>query len=186
MHEILNATDFFKVWVDICGQRRDVLLSSWCNSPVFTSRILSEPNCIIQAVASRLNLHSYCNYYSIDAILFSRDTDLVPEIPAGTTWVRRIRVAFEHENHFDSGLFQEVSHLLITDCDLRVVVTYPGNPEELNVQLKYLHKIIAETDRSDRIAENSSFLFIAGWRDIAGGAIEWWGFIYDRTQWRRI
>jgi hypothetical protein len=179
-----RAADFFNVWVNICTQRRDALLDCWVNSPVFTSRIFSEPNCIIEAIASSLNLRSYCGYYCLDAILFERDLDLVPEILVGTTWVRRIRIAFEHENHFDSGLFQEVSHLMITDCDLRVVVTYPANGDELGTQLKYLHRIIAETDRTDHIAQSEGFLFIAGWRDAHAANIEWSGFVYDRTEWR--
>ena len=180
-----QAAEFFELWVDTCVQRHDTLFRDWPNSPFFTSHVFSEPNSIIEAIASRLRLRCYCGYYSIDAILFA-DGDLVPSIPVGTTWVRRIRVAFEHENDFDSGLFQEVSHLLITDCDLRVVVSYPGNRDELDSQLQYLHNIIAGTDRSDQIAETGAFLFIAGWRYEEKGTIEWEGYVYERTQWRKL
>lgn len=110
----------------------------------------------------------------------------MPNIPVGTTWVRRIRIAFEHENDFGSGLFQEVSHLLITDCDLRVVVTYPDSRDRLDRELQYLHAIIAGTDRANQIAETGAFLFIAGWRDVEKGAIEWWGYVYEPTVWRRL
>jgi hypothetical protein len=110
----------------------------------------------------------------------------VPERPVGTTWVRRIRIAFEHENDFYSGLFQEVSHLLITDCDLRVVVSYPDNRDDLDSELKYLHDIIAGRDRSDLIADTGGFLFIAGWRHFEQSTIDWWGYIYERTQWRKL
>jgi hypothetical protein len=184
-----RAANFFDVWVNICNQRRDTLLECWSNSPVFTSRIFSEPNCIIEAIASSLLLKSYCGkrgYYNIDAILYDSDLDLVPEIPAGTTWFRRIRIAFEHENYFDSGLFQEVSHLMITDCDLRVLVTYPPNQDKLRDSLRYLHRIIAETDRSDQFADSEGFLIVAGWIDINAANIEWSGFVYDRTDWRPI
>jgi hypothetical protein len=186
MTETQQAANFFKVWVDTCDHRRDTLLECWSNMPVYTARIFSEPNCIIESIATRLNLRKYCGYYNIDAIFFVEDSDLVPNIPVGTTWVRRIRIAFEHENHFNSGLFQEVSHLLITDCDLRVVVTYPSNSEELDTQLMYLHRIIAGTDRSENIANNGAFLFIAGWRDAAGAKINWSGFIYGLTRWCQI
>src|SRR5438309_6138042 len=92
---------------------------------------------------------------------FSKRKTLSPGSPPNTTWLRRIRVAFEHENYFNSGLFQEVSHLLITDCDLRVLVSYPNDPDaELSYQLKYLHEVIKGNDRSDQISEASSFLFI--------------------------
>ena len=180
-----QAEDFFSLWVDVCNERHDVLLRDWHSAPLFTAHVFTEPSALIEVVAGRLGLRSYCGYYSIDAILFG-DLDLVPGLPPGTTWVRRIRVAFEHENYFDSGLFQEVSHLLITDCDLRVVVSYPGNPTSLQEQLDYLHSIIAGTDRSDQIADSGAFLFIAGWRDLTPGRIEWWGYVYERTQWRRL
>ena len=100
------------------------------------------------------------------------------------TWIRRIRIAFEHENYFNSGLFQEVSHLLITDCDLRVLVSYPNKRDEFDSQLVYLHSIIAGTDRSNQIAETGAFLFISGWRE--NDTIEWSGYVYERTQWRKI
>jgi hypothetical protein len=180
-----QAAGFFSHWVDVCAQRHDILFGDWPNCPVFTSHVFSEPDSIIKAIAGRLGLQSYCGYYSIDAILFEGG-DLVPLIPSGTTWVRRIRVAFEHENYFDSGLFQEVSHLLITDCDLRVVVSYPGNDEELPNQLHYLHSIISGTDRSDQIAETGAFLFIAGRRHVEKGTIEWCGYVYERAQWRKF
>src|SRR5437879_6355436 len=119
------AAEFFKRWVDACGQRHDVLFQDWPNQRVFTSHILSGPSPIIKDVADGLELKCYCGYYCLDAVLF-KEIDLVPDRPAGTTWLRRVRIAFEHENNFKSGLFQEVSHLLITDCDLRVLVSYPG------------------------------------------------------------
>jgi len=184
MNTSQQAVSFFELWVDACIQRYEVLHRDWSNCSAFTSHVFSQ-NSIIEAIGKALGFRCYCGYYSIDAILFTED-DLVPGRPAGTTWVRRIRIAFEHENDFDSGLFQEVSHLLITDCDLRVVVSYPGNREELDSQLEYLHSIIAGTDRSDRIAEDRAFLFIAGWRDIEKHTIEWWGYVYDHTAWRRL
>ncbi len=185
MNTSQHAAEFFKLWVDTCDQRHEILLQDWPKAPVFTAHVFSEPNSIIEVIAKGLDLQCYCGYYSIDAILFEKD-DLVPNIPMGTTWVRRIRIAFEHENYFDSGLFQEVSHLLITNCDLRVVVSYPGNPDELRSQLQYLHSIIAGIDHSDQIAETGAFLFIAGWRDVEKGTIEWWGHVYERKQWRRL
>jgi len=180
-----QTAKFFQFWVDACAQRHNILLQDWTNYRAFTSHVLTEPDPIIKAVATSLDLQWYSGYYHIDAILF-RDADRVPDAPAGTTWVRRIRVAFEHENNFDSGLFQEVSHLLITDCDLRVVVSYPNNPDELASQLKYLYSIIADTDRSDQIAETGAFLFIAGRRDITEHTIEWSGYVYERTEWRKL
>jgi hypothetical protein len=186
MNKPEQADGFFKLWVAACGKRHTILLPDWSNAPVFTAHVFSNPNSIIEAIARDLKLRCYCGYYSIDAILFKEPDDLVPGIPEGTTWVRRIRIAFEHENYFDSGLFQEVSHLLITDCDLRVLVSYPNNEDDLNYQLVYLHSIIAGTDRSDQIADNEAFLFIVGWCDVKKGIIDWRGYVYERTGWRKL
>jgi hypothetical protein len=186
MNEPQQAEEFFKLWVDACGQRHKILLSDWFNAPAFTAHVLNEPNAIIEDIARSLKLECYCGYYSIDAILFKKTDDRVPGIPEGTTWVRRIRVAFEHENYFDSGLFQELSHLLITDCDLRVLVSYPDNEGDLNYQKEYLRSIIAGIDRSDQIEKSGAFLFIVGWHDDVKKTIEWWGHVYERTQWRKL
>lgn len=179
-----QAVEFFNLWIDACVERNEKLVKDWSNGPLFTAHIFTEPDAVIEAVAKRLSLKCYCGYYSIDAILFKED-DLVPGIPLGTTWVRRIRLALEHENYFNSGLFQEVSHLLITDCDLRVVVSYPGNPDELRNQLEYLRTVIAGSDRSKQIADSGAFLFIAGWRDVQT-AISWHGYIFEDIQWRKL
>ena len=180
-----NAAEFLTAWADACASRQDILFRDWPNWREFTSHVFSDPDCIIKSVSERLGLRCYCGYYCIDAILFTED-DLVPRRPAGTTWVRRVRVAFEHENGFYSGLFQEVSHLLITDCDLRVLVSYPDSREDLDGELQYLHNIIAGTDRAAHIAEGGTFLFIAGSRDVEKKAITWSGYVYDRTGWRRL
>jgi hypothetical protein len=180
-----DAAEFFLLWSDACAQRHDVLYRDWPKARVFTSRILSDTDSVIEMLRLRLDLECFCGYYSIDAILFDKG-DLVPRSPAGTTWVRRIRIAFEHENHFNSGLFREISHLLITNCDLRVLVSYPDTHEQLASQLEYLGSIIAGTDFAASIAESASFLFIAGWRDVEKSAVTWSGHVYDITTWRTL
>ena len=179
----ITAQEFFQHWKDVCKQRHEILFPAFSNSPVFTAHMLTEENSVIEAIAKRLNLTSYCGYYSIDAILFKDPDDRVPEAPAGTTWIRRIRVAFEHENYFNSGLFQEVSHLLITDCDLRVLVSYPNSDDELERQLAYLGEIINGSDRSSQISEASSFLFIV---DMGNNSIDFWGYVFKKDGWQKL
>ena len=178
-----TATRFFELWVQTCTTQFATLYRDWPNPPVFTADILSGPKSVMGVIESQLGLHGCNEYYHLDDMLYS-DEDLVPGIPEGQVWVRRIRVAFEHENFFLSGLFQELSHLLVTDCDLRVLVSYPDNESELNSQLQYLHSIVAGSDRASTIAASQSLLFIVGWRDAT--KIEWWGYVYEPTNWRRI
>jgi len=180
-----TATSFFNLWVQTCTAQFTILYRDWANPPVYTADILSGPTSVMGVIETKLGLHGYSDYYHIDEILYA-DRDLVPGIPAGQTWVRRIRVAFEHENFFQSGLFQELSHLLITDCDLRVLVSYPGSEDELNFQLQYLHSVVAGSDRASGIAASHSLLLIVGWRDTTKGTIEWWGYVYEEPAWLRL
>lgn len=185
MNTQVQAAKFFEYWVGFCRQHRDILIRDWSSPPAFTAHVLDGTDSIIKAIAKELKMRCYFEYYSTDAVLYN-ENDLVPGIPEGTTWLRRIRIAFEHENYFNSGLYQEVSHLLITDCDLRVLVSYPNDEDELNEQLEYLHRIIAESDRSVQIAETGAFLFIADWSDVKKGEIDWRGYVYEHTSWKRI
>jgi hypothetical protein len=180
----IQAQEFFKFWVDACKQRHATLVQDFSKSPLFTAHILTDTNSIIEIIAKRMELTCYCGYYSIDAILFKDRDDRVPDAPPGTTWIRRIRVAFEHENYFNSGLFQEVSHLLITDCDLRVLVSYPNRDDELKQQLIYLHEIIKGSDRSNQISETASFLFIVDMGTFP--SFDWWGYIYKNDDWQKL
>lgn len=149
-----------------------------------TAHVITEENSIIKTIADRMQLKSCCEYYEIDAVLFKDPEDRVPDAPAGTTWIRRIRVAFEHENYFNSGLFQEVSHLLVTDCDLRVLVSYPNSKDELDQQLDYLCKVISGSDRANQISENSSFLLIVEVGRLP--CLEWCGYVFKNGRWQDL
>jgi hypothetical protein len=106
---------------------------------------------------------------------------LVPDISEGWCWLKDIRIAFEHENNFNSGLYQEVSHLLITNCELRVLVTYPDNGD-ITKTFNYLHTIIKGSRQNEEISESGSFLLIFGYE--AGFA--WEGYIYNTEKWIKI
>jgi len=160
-------------------------LRDFSNSRLFTVHVLTDEDSVIRHIANAMKLQCYDNYYCLDAVLFD-EHDVVRASPQSTTaCVRRVRVAFEHENDFNSGLFQEVCHLLITDCDLRVLVSYPENPEDLKYQLDFLHKVIKGTGRSQSISETSSFLFIV---DTLGKTTlkKWQAFVYRSAAWKKL
>jgi len=181
MSEVSLAHRFFEQWVRACHDQQSELLESWKENKRYTSCILEGPTSIIARIAEQLDLKSYSGgkgYYYIDAILFTEE-DQIP----GTgceTWVRRIRVAFEHENNFNSGLFKEVSHLLIIDCDLRVLVTYPTSDTALIAQLDGLRSMVNGSDRAQVISESGSLLIIAGSRR---SGVDWHGYVFARDKW---
>lgn len=176
----IKSVDFFNTWLDVVQSRKEYLLKIWRNAPEFTSAILSDDNSIIVEVAKRLKLLCYnTQYYSIDAVLYSKE-DIVPGLDPNQFWFRNIRIAFEHENYFNSGLYKEVSRLLITNCDLRVLVTYP-NDDGLN-KLNDLHGIIEGNRQSKQISDEESLLIIFG-RDTD---FVWEGYVYKEDKWKKL
>lgn len=178
----ISPSEFFEVWECACAARKTVLLNKWFQASYFTAEVFNGENDLVSELAAKLNLEVFTGYYSIDAIFF-KPSDRVHCSPPGQTWVQNIRIAFEHENFFGSGLFAETSHLLITRADLRVLVTYPGNDEELFLELNNLARIISE---SDLAATNPAFLFIAGKLINGKTDIEWQGFTFDNNQFQLL
>lgn len=176
----VSAQKFFQAWIEIVTSRKDDMLRIWRNPREFTNYIISSDNSIMGVVANKLNLSTYLgNYYSLDTILYKPE-DKTPRINPNNYFFRDIRVAFEHENYFNSGLYNEVSHLLITNCDLRVLVTYPDR--EIDDELNYLHEIITGNRQSKIFADEDSFLIIFGYET---GFI-WEGRVYKQDKWEKI
>jgi hypothetical protein len=178
--EKISSSAFYNAWFETVNGRKEHLLKIWRTWNEYTLHIKGDENCIIEEVAQKLNLLCYPrDYYAIDTILYKQE-DLVPKINEGTYWFRDIRVAFEHENNFNGGLYQEVSHLLIVNADLKVLVTYPNG--ETKSQLNYLHEIITGNRQSKTIAEEESFLIIFGYEN----EFAWEGFVYKEEGWKRL
>jgi hypothetical protein len=176
----ITASEFYKVWVDIVSDRKEHLLTIWRNAKAYTQYIKNDENSVIREVAKRLNLLCYAHdYYSIDSILY-KEEDRVQGLNPNSYWFRNIRVAFEHENNFKSGLYQEASHLLITNCDLRVLVSYPGDSPD--GELKYLHEIVSGNRQAQEISDHESFLIIFGYeKDFV-----WEGYVFTTDSWKKL
>lgn len=172
--------NFFKEWLQIVNLHKEEMLKVWRKNKELTYFVKGSDNSIIGQVAKKFDLLAYeQDYYSIDAILYEKN-DLTPKIKENTFWFRDIKVAFEHENNFKSGLYQEVSHLLITNCELKVLVTYPDyEPDD---ELKYLHEIIKGTRHSLELSNKESFLIIFGYEN----GFQWEGYIYKEDKWEKI
>lgn len=176
----INASSFFNEWLKAVTYRKQEILSIWRKRTDFTYVVKGSENSIIFEIAQEFGLLAYeQDYYSIDAILY-RPEDLTPKIKPNTFWFRDIRVAFEHENTFNSGIYQELSHLLITNCELKVLVTYPDDTPIKD--LEYLHQIVKETRHSNEISEKENLLLIFGYEN----GFEWEGFVYKEDNWIKL
>jgi len=134
----------------------------------------------MQEVATKLGLLCYHkDYYSIDTVLYKAE-DLVPGIPEGSFWFKDIRVAFEHENNFNRSLHQEIAHLLITICDLRVLVAYPDST--IDSILDYLHQIVSSNRNAVTLSQEESILLIFGYET----DFRWEGRVYKSEGWKKL
>lgn len=176
----ITSRDFYKTWLQTVNQNKTQLIEKWRSNTEFTSFMIYEKDSIVCQISEKLDLLCYNNdYYSIDAV-FYKSEDLVPEIGPNQIWLRDIKIGFEHENHFKSGLYQEVSHLLLTNAELKVLVSYPNNePDE---QLKYLHEIIINTRHASELSKNESFIIILGYET----GFAWEGYIFNEAGWVKL
>lgn len=175
MNSAISPNQFFRAWLSVCGRRVHELLANW-DAAKLTSLMLNRSDDVATDVAHELGLKVYGNYYCLDAIFFD-EGDLLQNRPAGETWVQNIRVAFEHENYFTSGLFKEVSHLLITRADLRVLVTYPeGN--DVGPELERLATIV----RNSNIGDAANLLIIFGRRSPEEASGSWTDIVWEARE----
>lgn len=175
------ANKFFITWCKKIDSRIEALKTVWGDSKAYTKAIIHDDKSILMDVSDALNYKCYnADYYYIDAVLFKPE-DLVLEYPKAY-YLTDLRIAFEHENDFTSGLFQEVCHLLQVNCDLKVLVTYPPSEAGEKAELEYLHKIIKKSRNEVKVSEKNSFLMIMGHNDLT----TWKGFIYKSGGWQKI
>jgi hypothetical protein len=178
--DVITSAAFFEAWVSTVKTRKDHMLGIWRQARPFTAYVKGNEQSIMQEVATKLGLLCYHgDYYSIDTVLYKAE-DLVPGIPAGSCWLKDIRVAFEHENSFNRDLYKEIAHLLITDCDLRVLVTYPNGG--IDSILDYLHRIISSNRKATVYSQQESILIILGYE----AGFRWEGRVYKSGEWRKL
>ena len=180
--ETINSKVFFSAWTNVIKQRINEVEAIWDGElKEYTSFIKGNADCILNDVSHELGLLCYPHdYYSIDSILYAAE-DRISGLGEHNYFFRDMRVAFEHENIFKSGLYKEVAHLLLMNCDLKVLVTYP-NVIDYTDEMNYLHGIIKGNRNSQEIAEKDGFLIIFGFDE----GHRWEGFIFKEDEWMKI
>jgi hypothetical protein len=181
--KIPQAKEFLGAWREVAALRQVELVANWHKRKRFTAIVKDERGCIVEKVAEKIGLTSYSEYYHTDTIFYDKAADLVPEIPENQTWVRGIKVAFEHEHSYDNKLYEEISHLLILHSQLSVIVTYPPRGDFRDLpHLQYFHSIIKGSPRANELDGNENFLLIFGYLD----PLEWKGLVYKNDWWKEI
>ena len=181
MQTITNR-NFFELLKETINENEEDILNDWSNYKRFTNLIKGNENSILKQIANKFELQVYeIDYYSLDAI-FYKNEDLCPEIKGNAFWFRNIQIAFEHENNFKSGLYQELSHLIVTNSELKVLVTYPNDEDDGYEMLKKFTDIILGNRSEKEFSDNESILVIYGYKN----ELQWDGFIYGNSEWLKI
>lgn len=161
MHKENFYNLFYKTWKEICLEKEKILTNKWGNKKKYTYQILKKKNSIIEILAKKLNLLTYYEYYSIDTVLYS-DIDRLSFSPKNKTWkaedtiqgtwLRHIKIAFEHENVITGpkGGYQEICHLLTTNADYKVLVGYSALNEQKKIS-KDFQEILKDLSSKDCI-----------------------------------
>ncbi len=182
MENLITSKKFYKSWIKSVQNRKNELGKIWSNYKKFTHKITGWENSVVQDIANDLNLLCFSdNYYSIDCVFYKTE-DLVNPNKKNKFHLKDIRVAFEHENNFSSGLFQEVSHLLLINCDLKVLVSYPKSHLRSRKELKILHNLIKSSRQSEKINDLNNFLIILNYED----TLVWEGLIFKTNGWEKL
>jgi hypothetical protein len=184
----VTSKSFYESWLKAVEAKETELIEVWDTAEPYTEAVLGCGDSIVAAVAESHTLKHYSEYYSMDALMFDPGSDKIQDhAPNRETWLCRARVALEHENEFFSGLYKEVGHLLILDCDLRVLVTYP--PEQhtgVELVLSGLSSIIEQSGKSDLLSEHESFLLIFGFKLNDDPNIRWSARVFKEGQWAEL
>jgi hypothetical protein len=179
----ISAEKFFDTWCTITSNYWDTLLKEhiWLfnngGGQKEKTKLIEET--IYGEICKNLDFNISSVYHS-DALFFSTKKDLVP----GSGVLMNIQIALEHENKFWLNLIDELSHLLLLNCKLRVLVSYPQNEStKKNEILTLFHAIISSHEEKGRFSTEKSILLIFGTRDRDTLDIYWEGYIYDEKDW---
>lgn len=125
---------------------------------------------VVDRVAEEQGLKHWREYYTLDHILY-KEEDRIPEgiLPFESscvhgTWLKHIRIAFEHENSLGpGGGYQEFSKLMLFNADIKVLMGWAnvGNDgyDPYAKDYWYLHEsMLSET-------ESKPILFIGEYSD---------------------
>lgn len=143
--------------------------SEYCAAFRSNKTMTSYIRCTVFELADRLSLLVQPQYNSLDYAFYSND-DFIPKTccvgnRTDTMWLKHIRVAFVHDNKLDgkAGGFQNLSHLLLTKADAKILVGYGESQESYDQYALDYQKLMTNTDKNP-----DPILFIGEYAPIAG------------------
>jgi hypothetical protein len=157
----INLKGLHEHLLEIYTDQIDIFKKTFNENKAFTNFI---NNTVAPNLSKKLDLHYLSEYYSIDYV-FYKNEDLVTSVATtwdkkeSNIWLKRIRVAFEHENclYGSSGGYQEFSHLMLTNAEAKVLIGYGKWLESYDSYAFDYQSLMQDKENSDQI------LFIGEW-----------------------
>lgn len=178
MKNKISYNEFLSIWKKICKANEKKILKNWDKAGEFTKIVLKGENSITYQIAKALKMNIKYEYYFVDAIYYS-DEDCVKENPKNKTWIQtnggiwltKFKIVFEHENipYGKNGVYQEISHLINLNSELKVLVTY-RDKEIIKEFIEDMNSIITKD-----VLDDTPILAIVGYEENCN--IIWNGYI---------
>jgi hypothetical protein len=162
---IERLQEIHRLWLEINKDFSAAYCAAFRSNKDMTSYVRS----IVFELSNKLGLSAQPEYYSLDYAFYSKE-DLVPNNArtwkkGDSIWLKRIRVAFEHENKLDgqAGGYQEFSHLMLTNADAKILVGYGESETSYDPYALDYKKLMVDLDK-----EPDPILFIGEYAPIPG------------------
>lgn len=168
-------------------KRSGIELTPWSNNQAWTRKLLEGDNCVMNQIASKINLN-YCNeYWKLDGIFCE---GFVPIDPMTQTnierwkWAHRIKIIVEVENAATT-VWKEVFKLIpLFLAPLKVIITYPKNQQEAEKIKKIIIDRIRTDDQFGLHKNKIKILLIFGYNN--DKKIAWQGFVHSNKKFKAI
>lgn len=124
LQDHISPAKFFAAFQAVALEKSEIISRTWSSSRDYTGVMRAV---VFDAVAKHLGLEYYGrDYYTLDGIFFSaRDKK---HFPGCSTYAAFIEIALEHENN-PVGTAVEINKLQLFNAPLKVLVTYPCDPQ---------------------------------------------------------
>jgi uncharacterized protein (DUF2147 family) len=176
----MTGEQFFEIWKRVCKKHETQLVKKWNSLPAYTDVIFESAGRnipgIVKQIGEIIDMTVFREYYHLDAVFYD-EGDLVKKAPPNKTWgnrtgvwLRKMPIAFEHENNVGSA-YQEVSHLITTNAEMKVLVTYADETDTDNCATDF-QSIVEGVD-------TKPILVIFGYQGESKDTIEWEGYVLD-------
>ena len=198
----MTSKDFFQYWIKAYEIKKNEICSAWDSGSwkKYTDVLSGSSNSdsVLVEVNKQIkqkhpNYDFYQEYYSCDAVFYDKDDILSEEIVnnlmrrkrtnapgnAEGTWIKSIKIHFEHENNIKTS-WQEIIQFCIIPGELNVLITYPDETDDANIAITCYQDILNQANFKKDV------LIVFGTHKKNSKDIVWTGYTYKKNKLTQI